>query len=117
MSFDIAVEGQPFITDLDSLSGAISAFLQLCFVAHLEYPQVTDKECVGFVTFWYGSVLLTNGCGCRVQLSPVEIFFFNFGGVAELGGGGGARGPPLCVKMSFKKCTRPEPNSLIMFMD
>jgi hypothetical protein len=45
-------------------------------VAHLEYPQVTDKECWGFVTFWYGSVLLTNGCGCRVQLSPVEILFF-----------------------------------------
>ena len=44
MSFDIAVEGQPFVTDLDSLSGAISAFLQLCFVAHLEYPQVTTSD-------------------------------------------------------------------------
>ncbi len=70
MSFDIAVEGQPFVTDLDSLSGAISAFLQLCFVAHLEYPQVTTSVDI-LVRIWvqiriFGSVLLTNGCisGC-----------------------------------------------------
>jgi hypothetical protein len=38
--FDIAVEGQPFVSAVESLSKAISTFLHLCFVAHLEYPPV-----------------------------------------------------------------------------
>ena len=40
VTFDIAVEGEAFVVGLDSLSTAIAAFLHLCFVAHLEYPQV-----------------------------------------------------------------------------
>jgi hypothetical protein len=38
--FDLAVEGELFIRDLDSLSKAVGAFYYLCFVAGLEYPQV-----------------------------------------------------------------------------
>jgi hypothetical protein len=38
--FDVAMEGQPFIRGLPSLDKAISTFLSLCFVLHLEFPPV-----------------------------------------------------------------------------
>jgi len=39
--FDVAVEDQPFVAGLDSLSSTISTFLHLCFVADLKYPEVS----------------------------------------------------------------------------
>ncbi len=44
VSFDVAVEGQPFIHGLNSLDKAIGSFLSLCFVAHLEYPPVRNSN-------------------------------------------------------------------------
>jgi hypothetical protein len=38
--FDLAVDDEPFIEDLESLEQAIAAFIHLSFVAQIKYPQV-----------------------------------------------------------------------------
>jgi hypothetical protein len=38
--FDLVVEGEPFIVGLESLEQALAAFVHVCFVAQMNYPQV-----------------------------------------------------------------------------
>jgi len=38
--FDIWVENKAFVTRLESLEKAVTAFFHLCFVADLCYPEV-----------------------------------------------------------------------------
>ncbi len=52
--FTLCVDGAPFVKDMQGLDRAISAFLYLCFIANLEYPQVPIlNNCVMKLSFRY----------------------------------------------------------------
>jgi hypothetical protein len=40
VEFTLAVEGEPFLAGLNGIDKAISAFLYISFIAHLEYAEV-----------------------------------------------------------------------------
>jgi len=40
VSFNLCVNGGPLVKDIEGLDRAICAFLYICFVGDLEYPQV-----------------------------------------------------------------------------
>jgi hypothetical protein len=41
VTFDLVVEGQPFIKGIQSLAKAVGAFFYLSFVAGIHYPQAS----------------------------------------------------------------------------
>ena len=46
MTFTLCVDGAPFVKEILGLDRAISAFLYICFIADLEYPQVLIIFCL-----------------------------------------------------------------------
>jgi|688.fasta_scaffold2538810_1 hypothetical protein len=41
VTFDIVVQGQPFIKGLESLAKTVGCFYYLCFVAGVHYPKAS----------------------------------------------------------------------------
>lgn len=44
VTFDIVLEGSPFIRGISGLDHAIAAYMHLVFVARLQYPQVKNIQ-------------------------------------------------------------------------
>lgn len=40
VTFSVALEGKPFIKGIEGLDKAICAFLYVCFIGNLQYPEV-----------------------------------------------------------------------------
>lgn len=51
MLFDLVVERDPMIRGLNSIEEAVTSFLHLCFVCHLEYPKGSGTLCT-FLQRW-----------------------------------------------------------------
>jgi hypothetical protein len=43
--FDLIVDGEPFISELDTLEKAVASFFHLCFVANIVYPVGSGMLC------------------------------------------------------------------------
>jgi hypothetical protein len=43
--FDLIVEGEPFISELDTLEKAVASFFHICFVANISYPVGSGILC------------------------------------------------------------------------
>ncbi len=51
MTFALCVDGSAFIKNIEGLDNAICAFLYICFVADLEYPQVPKQLHIKFTLY------------------------------------------------------------------